>query len=134
FKVEVWAHGMPGARMMARGAKGTVWVGTRALGRVYEVSDKGGTRDSRILVDKLTQPNGLAFNNGSLYVMAIDKVLRYDGIESNPAVQPVDMTDKFNLPPKQHHNWKFLNVGPDGKLYVPFGAPCNICKPEEAYA
>ncbi|HET9735567.1 MAG TPA: PQQ-dependent sugar dehydrogenase, partial [Burkholderiales bacterium] len=65
----------------------------------------------------------------SLYVFAIDKVLRYDGIEKNPAVQPVDMTGAFNLPPEQHHNWKYVAFGPDGKLYVPFGAPCNICEP-----
>ncbi|MEO5676393.1 MAG: PQQ-dependent sugar dehydrogenase [Usitatibacter sp.] len=134
FKVEIWASGMPGARMMTRGAGGTVWVGTRALGRVYEVKDSGGARTHRILIDKLTQPNGLAFKDGALYVMAIDKFLRFDGIERDPGVQPVDITAAFNLPPKQHHNWKFLNIGPDGKLYVPFGAPCNICEPEPAYA
>ncbi len=134
FKVEVWASGIPGARMMARGAQGTVWVGTRALGRVYEVKDSGGQRTSRVLVDKLTQPNGLAFRDGALYVMAIDKFLRYDGIEGNANAQPTDITAAFKLPPKQHHNWKFLNIGPDGKLYVPFGAPCNICDPEPEYA
>jgi glucose/arabinose dehydrogenase len=135
FKVEVWAHGMPGARMMARNADGTkVWAGTRGIGRVYEVTDKGGKRETRVLVDKLTQPNGVAFKDGALYVMAIDKVLKYDGIEKNANVQPTDLTAKFNLPPKQHHNWKFLAFGPDGKLYVPFGSPCNICEPEAEYA
>lgn len=134
FKVELWAHGMPGARMMARGDRGTVWAGTRGIGRVYEIKDSGGTRETRVLIDKLTQPNGVAFRNGSLYVMAIDKVLRFDNIESNPGAQPVDMTSNFNLPPKAHHNWKFLAFGPDGKLYVPFGAPCNICDPEPQYA
>jgi glucose/arabinose dehydrogenase len=132
FKAEIWASGMPGARMMARGASGKVWVGTRGIGRVYEVTDSG-TRPNRILVDKLTQPNGVVYRNGSLYVMAIDKFLRYDGIESNPGVQPVDITAAFKLPPKQHHNWKFLAAGPDGKLYVPFGSPCNICEPEAEY-
>jgi glucose/arabinose dehydrogenase len=131
FKVELWASGMPGVRMMTRSADGTkVWAGTRTIGRVYEVSDKGGKRETRVLAEKLTQPNGVAFKDGTLIVMAIDKVLRYDGIDKNPAVQPQDVTAKFNLPPKQHHNWKFLAFGPDGKLYVPFGAPCNICEPE----
>lgn len=134
FKVEIWASGMPAARMMTRGASGKVWVGTRGIGRVYEVTDSGGTRTNRILVDKLTQPNGVLYRNGTLYVMAIDKFLRYDGIENNPGVQPVDITAAFNLPPKQHHNWKFLAAGPDGKLYVPFGAPCNICDPPAEYA
>jgi glucose/arabinose dehydrogenase len=134
FKVEIWASGMPGARHMVRGPQGKIYAGTRGIGRVYEVTDQRGSRTSRVLVDKLTQPNGLAFNGSSLYVVAIDKVLRFDNVESNPGVQPVDMTAAFRLPPKQHHNWKFVAKGPDGKLYVPFGAPCNICEPGEEYA
>jgi glucose/arabinose dehydrogenase len=134
FKVELWANGMPGARAMARGDGGKVYVGTRQIGRVYEVTDAGGARSSRVVVDKLTQPAGVAFKDGALYVMAIDKVLRFDGIETTPTVQPVDLTAKFNLPPEQHHNWKYIRFGPDGKLYVPFGAPCNICEPPAAYA
>jgi glucose/arabinose dehydrogenase len=119
---------------MARGDKGKIYVGTRIIGRVYEVSDAGGKRTVRIVAEKLTQPAGVAFNNGSLYVMAIDKVLRYDGIEDKPDVQPVDLTDKFDLPPERHHNWKYIAFGPDKKLYVPFGAPCNICEPKDEYA
>ena len=132
FKIEVWATGMPGARAMALGDNGKVYIGTRAIGRVYEVTDNGKERTSRVVVDKLVQPAGVAFNNGSLYVMAIDKVLRFDGIDKNASVTPVDLTAKFNLPPEQHHNWKYIAFGPDGKLYVPFGAPCNICEPPTA--
>ena len=82
-----------------------------------------------MVVDKLNQPGGVAIENGSLYVVAIDKALRFDGIEKNPTVAPVDMTAVFQLPKEQHHNWKYIAFGPDGKLYVPFGAPCNICEP-----
>jgi glucose/arabinose dehydrogenase len=134
FKLELWAHGMPGARAMARGDQGKIYVGTRGIGRVYEITDRGSERTSRVVVDKLNQPAGVAFRNGSLYVMAIDKMLRFDGIESNPAAAPVDMTAAFKLPPLQHHNWKYIAFGPDGKLYVPFGAPCNICEPTAEYA
>ncbi len=134
FKAEIWATGMPGARAMARGDGGKIYIGTRGIGRVYEVTDNGAQRSSRVVVDKLVQPSGVAFNNGSLYVMAIDKVLRFDGIERNPAVQPVDLTAVFKLPKEQHHNWKYIAFGPDGKLYVPFGAPCNICVPGDEYA
>jgi glucose/arabinose dehydrogenase len=67
--------------------------------------------------------------DGNLYVFAIDKVLRFDGIAKGGDVKPVDLTSKFELPPEQHHNWKYVAFGPDGKLYVPFGAPCNICEP-----
>jgi glucose/arabinose dehydrogenase len=135
FKVELWASGFPGGRAMALSDSGKkVYLGTRAIGRVYEVTDEGDKRSVRVVVDKLTQPAGVAFHKGSLYVMAINKVLRFDGIEGNPGAQPVDLTDKFDLPPEQHHNWKYIAFGPDGKLYVPFGAPCNICEPPEQYA
>ena len=134
FKAEVWATGLVGGRAMVRGDSGKVYVGTRGIGRVYEVTDSGGQREVRVVVDKLTQPSGVAMRGGSLYVFAIDKVLRYDGIESRPTAQAVDMTAAFKLPPEQHHNWKYVAFGPDGKLYVPFGAPCNICTPGDEYA
>jgi glucose/arabinose dehydrogenase len=134
FKAEIWASGMPGARAMARGDNGKLYIGTRGIGRVYEVTDTGGQRTSRVVVDKLNQPAGVAFRNGSLYVMAIDRVLRFDGIESRPDVAPVDMTAAFRLPKEPHHQWKYIAFGPDGKLYVPFGAPCNICLPGDEYA
>lgn len=133
FKVELWSHGTPGVRAMARTESGKVYAGTRGIGRVYEISDNGGQRTSRVLVDKLNQP-AVTYHKGSLYVFAIDKVLRYDGIDRNPNVHPVDLTAKFKLPPEQHHNWKYVAFGPDGKIYVPFGAPCNICLPGQEYA
>ena len=132
FKAEVWAHGMSGVRMMTRGTSGTVFAGTRIIGRVYAITDKGSTRETKIIAERMTQPNGVAFMNGSLYVAAINRVMRYDFIESSLAagnpLQPVDMTDAFKLPPEVHHGWKFLAFGPDGKLYVPIGVPCNQCE------
>ena len=128
FKIEIWSTGTPGIRAISRGDSGKVYGGTRALGRVYEITDHGTERSSRIVVDKLNQP-AATLHQGSLYVMAVDKVLRFDGIESDPNVAPVDLTANFKLPPLQHHNGKYLRFGPDGRLYVPFGAPCNICVP-----
>lgn len=130
FKVEVWAAGLPGGRAMALSDdQKKVWVGTRGLGRVYEVTDYDDRRNVRVLADKMNQPSGVAYNKGSLYVFAIDKVLRYDNIETNYGATAVDITKAFNLPKEQHHNWKYVRFGPDKKLYVPFGAPCNICQP-----
>jgi len=134
FKVELWAHGMPGVRMMARGNKGTIWAGTRAIGRVYEIKDKGGVREHRILAQKLNQPNGIAFQGSNLYVMAINRVFRYDNIEDDPNVKPVELTEAYKLPPDVHHNWKFIAFGPDAKLYVQVGAPCNVCEPSDQHA
>ena len=129
FKAEIWATGLVGARAMTLNDDQTkMWVGTRGIGRIYEVSIDADKRTHKVLVDKLTQPTSL-FANGALYVFAIDKVLRYDNAAKGAAGQPVDMTKAFDLPPEQHHNWKYLGLGPDKKLYVPFGAPCNICEP-----
>jgi len=130
FKAELFSSGHPGGRTMVMGPKGTVFMGTRQLGRVYAVVNKGGTREARTLLQGLTQPNGLVMKDGSLYVLAINRVLRYDDIENrldNPGM-PVDLTQTFNLPTEVHHNWKYAAFGPDGKLYVQIGANCNICE------
>jgi glucose/arabinose dehydrogenase len=130
FRVELWAHGLPGARMMALGGNGTVFVGTRVIGRVYAVTDQGGQRQVRTIAQGLRQPNGVAFRDGALYVTAINEVLRYDGIEGklDSPGQPASMTDAFGLPRDEHHGWKFTAFGPDGRLYMNIGVPCNVCE------
>lgn len=133
FKIHVYAQNIENARSLALSPSGTLFVGTRGAGNVYAVIDhnKDYKVDEIIVLAKnLNMPNGVAFRNGSLYVSAVDRILRYDDIESrlkNPPA-PVIVNDSF---PKDHaHGWKFIRFGPDDKLYVPVGAPCNICKPE----
>ncbi len=131
FKVEVWAEGLPGARSMALGSKGTVFVGTRQLKDVYAVVDRGGKREVKVLLKGLESPNGVVFSRGTLYVAEHHRITRYDGIESrldNPpeAKVVVDGLDPQNQP---GHFWKFLALGPDGKLYYNVGAPGNIVMP-----
>lgn len=130
FQLELWAHGMPGARAMAEGEDGTVFVGTRAIGRVYAVTEAGGQRSARTVAERLTEPNGLAVRDGNLYVIAINRVLRYDGIgrRLGDVPQPTDLTSAFNLPTEAHHGWKYAAFGPDGRLYLNIGVPCNICE------
>lgn len=133
FKAELWATGIPGGREIAEGDGGKFYVGTRGIGRVYEVTDKGSERTSRVLIDKLSQPSGVAYKDGTLFVASTDKILRFDGISAKPDVTPVDVTAAFQLPADHvHHHWKYLRFGPDGKLYMPIGAPCNICEVKTA--
>jgi glucose/arabinose dehydrogenase len=130
FKAEVWSHGHAAARTMVMGSKGTMFMGSRVIGRVYAITDRDGKREVKVLLQGLTQPNGLAFRDGSLYVFAINRVFRYDNIEDkldNPG-EPVELTKAFDLPDTAHHNWKYVAFGPDGKLYVQVGANCNICE------
>ncbi len=136
FQVELWAHGLPGARVMVRGANGTIFVGTRAIGRVYAVRDAGTERQVSVLMQGLTQPSALAIRDGSLYITAINRMLRVDNVEANLTnPTPVDLTAAFNLPEAPHHGWTHIQFGPDGRLYVPRGVPCNICDTDgERYA
>jgi glucose/arabinose dehydrogenase len=128
FSVELWAHGMPGARMMARAPDGTIFVGTRVIGRVYWIKDTGTARETGTFLSGLSQPNGLAFQGNALFVAAIDKILRIDNATANLAEpRTVDLTAQFDIANDAHHGWRHLAFGPDGRLYIPRGVPCNIC-------
>jgi len=134
FTISLYADDVPGARSMALSPDGTLFVGTRGS-RVYALPNRSrGKRADGVIVlaDDLATPNGVAFRDGALYVAEVNRILRFDGIESrlrNPP-RPVVVNDRF--PTDAHHGWKFIRFGPDGLLYVPVGAPCNICEPDPA--
>jgi glucose/arabinose dehydrogenase len=131
FKLEVYADDVPGARSMALGARGTLFVGTRARGgKVYALSGTPGSGAKptvRVVAGKLNMPNGVAFRDGALYVAEISRILRYDDIEAQLDHPPQPKAVRDDLPKDGHHGWRYIAFGPDGKLYVPIGAPCNIC-------
>ena len=131
FKVEVWADGIPEARSLALGDKGTVFVSNRLAKNVYAVVDKGGTREVKTVLKGLNSPNGIAFSKGTLFVAERDKITRYDGIENNLDNPPTAKVVIDNLDPTNQagHFWKYLALGPDGKLYFNIGAPGNIVMP-----
>lgn len=135
FKLEVFADDVPGARSLAIGSQGTIFVGTRK-DRVYAVSGKPGSGEKpvvRVIADNLNMPNGVAFRDGALYVAEINRILRFDGIENALDQPPAAKVVRDDLPKDRHHGWKYIAFGPDGKLYVPIGAPCNVCN-EPNYA
>ena len=134
FKVELWASGISNARSMTLGSKGTLFVSSRVVGDVYAVVDKGGRREVKTIAKGLDMPNGVAFRDGTLYVAAQNRIIKYEGIEDqldNPGEPRVVIA---SLPKHQPHGWKFLAFGPDGKLYFNIGAPCNICLPPDTNA
>jgi hypothetical protein len=135
FRITLFADKVPNARGMAWGDKGTLFVGSRGAGKVYAIRHRDGKATQvQVVAAGLNMPSGLAFANGALYVAAVERILRYDDIEAQlaarPAVplQPVLVSDKF--PDELHHGWKYLRFGPGGWLYVPVGAPCNVCEPD----
>ena len=134
FKIAVFAH-VPNARSLCLGARGTVFVGNRDEDKVYAVVDidKDGKADSvYTLARNLVMPNGVAFKDGSLYVAALSRILRFDDIENKLAQPPSPEVVYDKFPDKTHHGWKFIAFGPDGKLYVPVGAPCNVCEEKDS--
>ena len=130
FSIALYAENVEGARSMAMGADGTLFVGTRNEGKVYALKDTDGdykVDENYTIASDLDQPNGVAFKNGDLYVAAVSKMFKYTDIESqleNPQ-DPELIYDDY--PTEFHHGWKYIAFGPDDKLYVPVGAPCNIC-------
>ncbi|MBK9018015.1 MAG: sorbosone dehydrogenase family protein [Saprospiraceae bacterium] len=134
FKIEVYADQVENARSMTLTPGGTLFVGTRDKGSVYALRDEDGDMRAEkkyVLAEGLNMPNGVAFRNGDLYVAEISRIIKFTDIENNLAnpPQPVVVYDKY--PTDGHHGWKYIAFGPDGKLYVPVGAPCNICNKEK---
>ena len=136
FEISVYAEGVENARQLALGDQGIVFAGSRKAGKVHALVDQDGDNvaDRVYLIDEgLQMPSGIEFREGSLYVAAVDRILRYDGIENALDSPPEPELVTGALPDKSHHGWKYLRFGPDGLLYVPVGAPCNICE-EKGFA
>ena len=133
FQIDVYAEGVDNARSMDLSPNGTLFVGTRGEGNVYALQDTDGDHrndQKYVLAEGLKLPNGVAFRDGHLYVATVNQILRFSDIESN-LENPTYEVIYDDYPTETHHGWKFIAFGPDDKLYVPVGAPCNICKSED---
>lgn len=134
YEVSLYAEGVKNARSMCLSPEGTLYVGTRNEGNVYALKDTDGD----MVVDKQytllsggTMPNGVAYMDGDLYVAELNRILKFKNIESNLGNPGTPEVIFEGYPTKKHHGWKYIAFGPDGKLYVPVGAPCNICKSDD---
>ena len=126
FVIEEYAD-VPNARSLALGSNGTVFVSSRSGNAVFAVLDEGNSRRIIKLLRGLKAPNGIAFYNGDLYVAENDRVTRYADIESNLDSVPKKEVLDIDLPSKRQHGRRYIDFGPDGKLYISIGAPCNVC-------
>ena len=127
FQIEEYAS-VPNARSLALGDEGTVFVSTRSGRSVYAVVAGGEGTQTIELLGGLNTPNGIAFYEGDLYVAEIERVTRYVDIESRLNDMPEAEVLDIKLPSEKHHGWRYIGFGPDGKLYISIGMPCNICE------
>jgi len=133
FNIEVYAAGLTNAREMALGDKGTVFVGSRLVDKVYAIVNKDGKREVKVLASGLYRPNGVAFKNGTLYIAELSKVSKIDNVEDHLDNPPKPTMIYDNLPKDEAHGWKFIAIGPDNKLYVPVGQPGNNVLHDDAH-
>ena len=134
FNIEIYAANVIDARSLARTEDGkTVFVGNRRRRNVYALTDTDGDMKADkvdTIATGLNMPNGIVYRNGDLYVAEVNKIHRFSNIMDNLKA-PKSEVIYGDYPTDAHHGWKFISFGPDGKLYVPVGAPCNVCDKEE---
>ena len=138
FSLSLYADELPGARQMALGEQGTVFVGSNQGGKTYALINKNNALEAEktvIIKNDLELPTGVAVQQGTLYVAGLDKIIRYKEIEkqlvSNSKPQSMLLTS--TLPGKSHHGRRVLEFSPDGKLFATVGMPCNICELQDPY-
>lgn len=134
FNIEVYASGMANARSLREGDKGTVFVGSRLVDKVYAVTNKDGKRSVKVLASGLYRPNGLAFHKGTLYIAELSKISKIENVEDKLDNPPKPTLIYDDLPKDEAHGWKFIGIGPDNKLYVPIGQPGNNVMPSDKHA
>jgi glucose/arabinose dehydrogenase len=133
FNIEVYAAGMANARSMREGDKGTVFVGSRLVDKVYAIVNQDGKRSVKVIASGLYRPNGVAFHDGTLYIAELSQISKIDKIEDNLDNPPKPTVIYDNLPKDEAHGWKFIGIGPDDKLYIPVGQPGNNVLHDDAH-
>ncbi|MBT5030811.1 MAG: sorbosone dehydrogenase family protein [Proteobacteria bacterium] len=137
FHIELYADDVPGARSMARGDEGTIFVGSRgSSGQVFAVIDKDGDYQADEVIElanELFIPNGVALWQGDLYVAETNRVLRFNDIEASLSNPPEPAVINDSYPSETHHGWRYINFDSDGNLYVSVGSPCNTCLPTDQH-
>jgi glucose/arabinose dehydrogenase len=133
FNVEVYAAGMANARSLAQSDKGTVFVGSRLVDKVYAIVNKDGKRQVKVIASGLYRPNGVAFKDGTLYIAELSKVSKIEKVDDVIDSPPKPTVIYENLPKDEAHGWKFIAIGPDNKLYVPVGQPGNNVLHDDAH-
>jgi glucose/arabinose dehydrogenase len=134
FSISLYAENIDNARSMALSENGTLFVGSRQAGNVYALRDEDGdfyAETVYMIARGWDQPNGVALLDGDLYVAEIPRIRKFPDIEADLSRPPAPELVAGNFPGQRHHNWRYIQFGEDGMLYVPFGSPCDLCLPDQ---
>jgi glucose/arabinose dehydrogenase len=127
FSIDIYAE-VPNARALSLGSNGVVFVSNLRADSVYAILPEGGDRNRVVeIANGLDMPNGVAYYDGDLYVAENSQVHVYRDIDNRLDDPPESELLDIDLPSAGHHGWRYIGFGPDDKLYISIGAPCNVC-------
>jgi len=136
FGLSLYASDLGDIKQMALGDNGTLFVGSQKSGTLYALvdNDQDGQVDKRYVLAKgLESPDALAFYKGDLYVSEEDRIIKYEDIEERLR-RPYRAKEVYtNLPELDKRYTRAMRFGPDGRLYVALGMPCNVCEAPAPY-
>tara|TARA_B100001093_G_scaffold86575_1_gene78367 strand:+ start:220 stop:1365 length:1146 start_codon:yes stop_codon:yes gene_type:complete len=135
FSIEIFVDEIDTPRQIAESDEGLIFVGSRSGGVIYAIDQN---KNKRIIANNLSNSTGVTFHDGDLYFSEVDSIWKISNIDlalKETDEIPTKILVTNNLPSDTWHGWKWIDFGPDNMLYVPVGAPCNICNPslEEKY-
>src|SRR5712672_1816488 len=133
FKIELYAAGVGNARSLRQGDKGTVFVGSRLLDKVHAIVEKDGKREVKVVASGLYRPNGLAYKDGTLYIAELSQISKIEHVEDNLDDPTLPIVIYDDLPKEEANGWRFIGIGPDNRLHVTVGLPCNNCIAPDRY-
>jgi glucose/arabinose dehydrogenase len=135
FSISIYADNLTNPRSMAVDTDDTVYVGSRKAGNIVALRDRNqdGVAETVIYVTKdLKDPTGVALHQGDLYVAETSRILRFKQVKAQLRQQQSFEVIKGDLPDKGWHGARAIEIGPDNRIYIPIGAPCNVCDVESA--
>ncbi|NLQ24560.1 L-sorbosone dehydrogenase [Shewanella sp. S-1] len=137
FGLSLYASDIGDAKQMAMGANGTLFVGSNKSGTIHALvdSNQDGRVDKRYVIAKgLESPDAIAFHNGDLFVATENQIVRFVDIEQRLRRPSRPKEIYSDLPYSEKKSSRAINFGPDGRLYVSIGAPCNVCEAPVPYS
>lgn len=137
FGLSLYASDIGDAKQMAMGANGTLFVGSNKSGTIHALvdSNQDGRVDKRYVIAKgLESPDAIAFHNGDLFVATENQIVRFVDIEQRLRRPSRPKEIYSDLPYSENKSSRAINFGPDGRLYVSIGAPCNVCEAPVPYS